>query len=124
MSRYVRVSMPYCVLKVPVDFDLDDLKGNMLTGFYVNGERVDHLQPGKDYDFTSLQVLPDWYVATLAEEYFEKHVVFQPHPPTWTHVCEQSRNHVADMTFEQKEQFIDLLWPKYQAKLQLWVETM
>lgn len=124
MSRYVRVSMPYCVLKVPIDFNLDDLKGNMLSGFYVNGERVDHLQPGRDYDFTPLPVVPEWYVETLAEEYFEQHVVFQPHPPTWTSVVEHARQHVADMRVEQKDWFIDLLWTKYQAKLQQWVENM
>lgn len=124
MSRYVRVSMPSCVLKVPIDFNLDDLKGNMLSGFYVNGERVDHLEPGKDYNFTPLPVVPGWYLETTAEEYFERHVVFQPHPPTWTSVVEHARQHVADMTFEQKEVFIDLLWTKYRTKLRGWVETL
>jgi hypothetical protein len=103
MSRYVRVSMPSCVLKVPIDFNLDDLKGNMLSGFYVNGERVDHLEPGTDYDFTPLPVVPEWYVQTLAEEYFERHVVFDPSPPTWTGVVEHARQYVADMRLEQKE---------------------
>jgi hypothetical protein len=124
MSRYVRVSMPYCVLKVPLDFNLDDLKGNMVSGFYANGERVDHLQPGRDYDFTPLPVVPEWYVETLAEEYFERHVVFDPSPPTWTGVVEHARQYVADMRVEQKDWFIDLLWTKYQAKLQLWVEDL
>ena len=124
MSRYVRVSMPYCVLKVPVDFNLDDLKGNMLSGFFVNGERVDHLQPGKDYEFTPLPVVPDWYVETVAEEYFERHVIFRPQPPTWTGVLEHARLHVADMRMEQKDMFFELLWTKYQAKLQMWVDSL
>jgi hypothetical protein len=124
MSRYVRVSMPSCILKVPLGFNLDDLKGNMLSGFYVNGERVDHMEPGKDYDFTTIPVVPGWYIETVADEYFERHVVFETNPPTWTGVLDHARQHVADMRFEQKEAFIDLLWVKYQAKLQVWVETM
>ena len=124
MSRYVRVSMPSCILKVPLGFNLDDLKGNMLSGFYVNGERVDHMEPGKDYDFTTISQVPGWYIETVADEYFERHVVFDPNPPTWTGVLDHARQHVSDMRFEQKEAFIDLLWLKYQAKLQLWAETM
>ncbi len=124
MSRYVRVSMPYCVLKVPVDFNLDDLKGNMVSGFYANGERVDHIQPEKDYDFTNLSILPDWYIETVAEEYFDQHVVFHPKPPTWTGVTEHAIKHVADLNTQQKNHFLELLWTKYQAKLQVWVDTL
>ena len=124
MSRYVRVSMPYCVIKVPIDFNLEDLKGNMLSGFYANGERVDHMQPLKDYEFTPLSVVPDWYIQTMADEYVEQHVVFHPHPPTWTGVLDHARQHVADLNTLQKEQFFDLLWTKYQTKLQEWVKSI
>ena len=124
MSRYVRVSMPYCVIKVPIDFNLEDLKGNMLSGFYANGERVDHMRPFKNYDFTPLSVVPEWYIQTMADEYFEQHVVFRPQPPTWTGVLDHARQHVADLNALQREQFFDLLWTKYQTKLQEWVKSI
>jgi hypothetical protein len=39
-------------------------------------------------------------------------------------VLEHARLHVADMRMEQKDMFFELLWTKYQAKLQLWVENL